>query len=231
LRISENMRTFARKMEKDTVIILSGGMDSVTLLYDQQERIALAVSFDYGSKHNAREIPFARLHCERLGIRHITIPLDFMTTYFQSSLLKGGEEIPEGHYADENMRSTVVPFRNGIMLSIAVGIAESNGLKYVMMANHSGDHTIYPDCTPQFVDAFDEAAQAGTFVGIKLLSPFVNWTKGDIARRGKELGIDYAETWSCYKGGKKHCGKCGTCVERKEALAEAGIEDPTIYED
>ena len=231
MRISENIRTFAHKMEKDTVIILSGGMDSVTLLYDQQERIALAVSFDYGSKHNAREIPFARLHCERLGIRHITIPLDFMTTYFQSSLLKGGEEIPEGHYADENMRSTVVPFRNGIMLSIAVGIAESNGLKYVMMANHSGDHTIYPDCTPQFVDAFDEAAQAGTFVGIKLLSPFVNWTKGDIARRGKELGIDYAETWSCYKGGEKHCGKCGTCVERKEALAEAGIKDPTEYTD
>ena len=231
LRISKKKCTFAHKMEKDTVIILSGGMDSVTLLYDQQERIALAVSFDYGSKHNAREIPFARLHCERLGIQHITIPLDFMTKYFQSSLLKGGEEIPEGHYADENMRSTVVPFRNGIMLSIAVGIAESNGLKYVMMANHSGDHTIYPDCTPQFVDAFDEAAQAGTFVGIKLLSPFVNWTKGDIARRGKELGIDYAETWSCYKGGEKHCGKCGTCVERKEALAEAGIEDPTDYSD
>ena len=218
-------------MEKDTVIILSGGMDSVTLLYDQQERIALAVSFDYGSKHNAREIPFARLHCERLGIRHITIPLDFMTKYFQSSLLKGGEEIPEGHYADENMRSTVVPFRNGIMLSIAVGIAESNGLKFVMMANHGGDHTIYPDCRPQFVDAFDEAAQAGTYVGVRLLSPFVNWTKTDIARRGKELGIDYAETWSCYKGGELHCGKCGTCVERREALSEAGIEDPTVYED
>ncbi|MBR0166654.1 MAG: 7-cyano-7-deazaguanine synthase QueC [Prevotella sp.] len=218
-------------MKKDTVIILSGGMDSVTLLYDQQERIALAVSFDYGSKHNAREIPFARLHCERLGIRHITIPLDFMTKYFQSSLLKDGEEIPEGHYADENMRSTVVPFRNGIMLSIAVGIAESNGLKFVMMANHGGDHTIYPDCRPEFVDAFDEAAQAGTFVGIKLLSPFVNWTKTDIARRGKELGINYAETWSCYKGGEKHCGKCGTCVERREAMTEAGIEDPTTYED
>ena len=218
-------------MKKDTVIILSGCMDYVTLLYDQQERIALAVSFDYGSKHNAREIPFARLHCERLGIRHITIPLDFMTKYFQSSLLKDGEEIPEGHYADENMRSTVVPFRNGIMLSIAVGIAESNGLKFVMMANHGGDHTIYPDCRPEFVDAFDEAAQAGTFVGIKLLSPFVNWTKTDIARRGKELGINYAETWSCYKGGEKHCGKCGTCVERREAMTEAGIEDPTTYED
>lgn len=218
-------------MEKDTVIILSGGMDSVTLLYDQQERIALAVSFDYGSKHNAREIPFARLHCERLGIRHITIPLDFMTKYFQSSLLKGGEEIPEGHYADENMRSTVVPFRNGIMLSIAVGIAESNGLQFVMMANHAGDHTIYPDCTPQFVDAFDMTAQAGTFVKVGLLSPYTNLTKGDIARRGKELGIDYAETWSCYKGGEQHCGKCGTCVERREAMAEAGIEDPTVYED
>lgn len=217
-------------MKKDTVIILSGGMDSVTLLYDQQERIALALTFDYGSKHNAREIPFARLHCERLGIPHIVIPLGFMAAYFKSSLLEGGDEIPEGHYADENMKSTVVPFRNGIMLSIAVGMAESRGLKYVMMANHGGDHTIYPDCTPAFVEAFDEAAKAGTFVKVGLLSPFVDWTKGDIARRGKELGIDYAETWSCYKGGEKHCGKCGTCVERREALEEAGIDDPTAYE-
>ena len=225
------MCTFAADMKKDTVIILSGGMDSVTLLYDQQERIALAVSFYYGSKHNDREIPFARLHCERIGIPHIVIPLDFMTKYFKSSLLEGGEEIPEGHYADENMKSTVVPFRNGIMLSIAVGIAESNDLRFVMMANHAGDHTIYPDCTPQFVDAFNEAARAGTFVKVGLLSPFTNWTKADIARRGKELGINYAETWSCYKGEEKHCGKCGTCVERREALSEAGIEDPTEYLD
>ena len=225
------MFTFAVAMKKDTVIILSGGMDSVTLLYDQQARIALAVSFDYGSKHNAREIPFAKWHCQQLGIPHIVIPLDFMTKYFKSSLLEGGEEIPEGHYADENMKSTVVPFRNGIMLSIAVGIAESHDLRFVMMANHGGDHTIYPDCTPAFVDAFDEAAKAGTFVNVGLLSPFTNWTKADIARRGKELGIDYAKTWSCYKGGEKHCGKCGTCVERKEALAEAGVEDPTEYED
>ena len=216
---------------KDSILILSGGMDSVTLLYDQQARIALAVSFDYGSNHNAKEIPFAQWHCEHLGIAHIVIPLDFMTKYFKSSLLEGAGAIPEGHYADENMKSTVVPFRNGIMLSIAVGIAESNGLKYVMMANHGGDHTIYPDCTPAFVDAFDAAAKAGTFVNVGLLSPFVNWTKADIARRGKELGIDYAKTWSCYKGGEKHCGKCGTCVERKEAMAEAGIEDPTAYED
>jgi len=218
-------------MEKDTVLILSGGVDSTTLLYDERERIALAVSFDYGSKHNARELPFARQHCERLGIPHVVIPLDFMTRYFKSSLLQGGEEIPEGHYADENMKSTVVPFRNGIMLSVAVGIAESNGLKYVMMANHGGDHTIYPDCTPHFVDAFDQAAQAGTFVKVSLRSPYTNITKADIARRGRELGIDYSQTWSCYKGGEHHCGKCGTCVERREAFAEAGVVDTTEYDD
>jgi len=215
---------------KDSVIILSGGMDSTTLLYDQQERIALAVTFDYGSKHNAREIPFARLHCERLGIRHVVVKLDFMTKYFKSSLLQGGEDIPEGHYADENMRSTVVPFRNGIMLSIAVGMAESAGLQHVMMANHGGDHTIYPDCRPEFVSAMSEAARVGTFPGVTLLCPFTHMTKGDIARRGRELGIDYAETWSCYQGGERHCGRCGTCVERREALAAAGIKDTTEYE-
>ena len=214
---------------KDSVLILSGGVDSVTLLYDEQERIALAISFDYGSNHNAREIPFARLHCERLGIKHIVIPLEFMTTYFKSSLLEGADAIPEGHYADENMKSTVVPFRNGIMLSIAVCIAESNDLKYVMMANHGGDHTIYPDCRPEFVKAFDEAAAAGTYVKVHLRSPYTNLTKADIARRGKALGIDYSETWSCYKGGEHHCGCCGTCVERREAFAEAGIDDTTVY--
>lgn len=215
---------------KDCVLILSGGMDSVTLLYDYQERIELAVSFDYGSNHNAREIPFARLHCERLGIEHLVIPLEFMSRYFHSSLLEGGDVIPEGHYADENMRSTVVPFRNGIMLAVATGLAENRGLQYVMMANHAGDHAIYPDCRPAFVEAFDRTAQAGTYNGVRLLAPYTNMTKGQIAARGHELGIDYAETWSCYKGGEKHCGRCGTCVERHEAMQEAGLEDPTVYE-
>jgi 7-cyano-7-deazaguanine synthase len=128
------------------------------------------------------------------------------------------------------MKSTVVPFRNGIMLAIAAGMAESNELQYIMMANHGGDHTIYPDCRPEFVEAFDAASHAGTYNGVRLLSPYCNMTKGQIAARGKELGIDYAETWSCYRGGDKHCGKCGTCVERREALAEAGIPDPTDYE-
>ena len=216
---------------KDSILILSGGVDSTTMLYDYKDRIAMAISFDYGSNHNAREIPFARMHCERLGIRHITIPLEFMSAYFHSSLLSGDDAIPEGHYADENMKSTVVPFRNGIMLSIAVGMAESNDLQYVMMANHGGDHTIYPDCRPEFVDAFNAAASAGTYNGVKLFSPYTNLTKAQIAARGKELGIDYSETWSCYRGGEHHCGRCGTCVERREAFALAGIDDHTVYED
>ena len=216
---------------KDSVLILSGGMDSTTLLYEQQQRIALAVSFDYGSNHNAREIPFAHLHCERLGIEHLVIPLSFMAQYFESSLLKGADAIPEGSYADSNMKSTVVPFRNGIMLSVAIGLAESRGLKHVMMANHGGDHTIYPDCRPEFVSAMSEAARTGTFPGITLICPYTNLTKDQIALRGHNMGIDYAETWSCYKGGEKHCGKCGTCVERKEALELAGITDPTEYEE
>ena len=216
---------------KDSVIIVSGGMDSITLLYDYADRIALAVSFDYGSNHNAREIPFARLHCERLGIEHLVIPLSFMQQYFHSSLLEGADAIPEGHYEDANMRSTVVPFRNGIMLSVAVGLAESRGLHHVMMANHGGDHAIYPDCRAEFVSAFDEAARAGTYIGVSLLAPYTHLTKADIARRGKQLGIDYAETWSCYKGGEKHCGRCGTCLERRQALAEAGVEDHTEYDE
>ena len=216
---------------KDSVIIVSGGMDSITLLYDKKDEIALGISFDYGSNHNAKEIPFAEMHCKRLGIKHITINLDFMHQYFKSSLLQGAEAIPEGHYADENMKSTVVPFRNGIMLSIAIGIAESNHLKKVLIANHGGDHTIYPDCRPQFIQAIDAAANAGTFVNVRVEAPYTNITKGDIARIGKRLGLDYTETWSCYKGGEKHCGKCGTCIERKEALQEAGIHDATEYEE
>lgn len=215
---------------KNSVIIVSGGMDSITLLYDHKDEIALGISFDYGSNHNAREIPFAKMHCERLGIKHITINLDFIHQYFKSSLLDGAEAIPEGHYADNNMKSTVVPFRNGIMLSIAIGIAESNNLDQVFIANHGGDHTIYPDCRPEFINAIDAAATAGTYNNVKVVAPYTKITKSDIARIGKKLGIDYTETWSCYKGGEVHCGKCGTCVERKEALAEAGIEDKTIYE-
>ena len=205
-------------------------MDSVTLLYEYRDRVALAVTFDYGSNHNRREAAFAKLHCERLGIEHLLIPLNFIHDYFKSSLLEGADAIPEGHYAAENMKSTLVPFRNGIMLSIACGIAESRGLKNVMIANHFGDHSIYPDCRAAFVEAMSKAMSEGTYDGVKVFASYTGISKTDIARHGAALGIDYTETYSCYKGGAKHCGKCGTCVERKEALHDAGVEDRTEYE-
>lgn len=216
---------------KDSLIVLSGGMDSVTLLYDYRDVVALAVTFDYGSNHNAREIACARIHCRRLGIEHIVIPLAFVAKYFKSSLLSGADAIPEGNYDDENMKSTVVPFRNGIMLAVACGIAESRDLRRVMLANHFGDHAIYPDCRRDFVDAMSEAMRCGTYCGVTVFAPYTDITKADIARRGAQLGIDYAETYSCYKGGEHHCGRCGTCRERREALAVAGIADPTLYDD
>ena len=215
---------------KDSVIVVSGGMDSVTLLYEKKDEIALGISFDYGSNHNHNELPLAALHCQRLGIAHVVIPLGFMHQYFKSSLLESGESIPDGSYDEENMKSTVVPFRNGVMLAVAAGIAESNGLTKVLIANHGGDHTIYPDCRPEFIAAMDAAVEAGTFARVRVVAPYTNISKADIARRGRALGIDYAETWSCYKGGHVHCGTCGTCVERKEALREAGIEDNTTYQ-
>jgi len=210
------------------ILIYSGGLDSTTLLYEYKDSIELAVSFDYGAKHNSKELAFAREHCKLLGIPHRIIPLDFIGKYFRSDLLLSGGDIPEGNYAEDNMKSTVVPFRNGIMLAVAAGLAESFEMDTVLLANHGGDHAIYPDCRPEFIEAFDRAACAGTYNGVRIVSPYCNLTKRDIALRGRELGIDYSRTWSCYKGGEKHCGRCGTCIERKEALA--GF-DPTEYEE
>ena len=212
-------------------MVLSGGMDSVTLLYEYQADIALALSFDYGSKHNARELPYARLHCERLGIEHLTIPLSFISQYFKSALLQGGGNIPKGSYDEQNMASTVVPFRNGIMLSIAAGLAESRSLDRVYIANHFGDHAIYPDCRASFIQPMHSAVYEGTSNHVSIEAPYTDISKGAIASHGKQLGIDYSETWSCYEGGDVQCGTCATCIERREAMQEAGIIDPTIYKE
>lgn len=218
-------------MTKDALIVLSGGMDSVTMLYEYAPTIDLAVSFFYGSNHNMREIECARYHCRALGIEFIEIDLSFIGQYFHSSLLSGAEAIPEGNYDFDNMKSTVVPFRNGIMLAAAAGLAESRGLRAIMIANHAGDHAIYPDCRESFIKAMSAAIAAGTYEGIEIRAPYTLMSKVEIARRGKELGVDYAHTYSCYKGGEHHCGRCATCIERHEALTGAGIDDPTIYED
>lgn len=214
-----------------TVVLLSGGMDSVTAFHHalREHEVLAALSFDYGSKHNSREIPFAKLHAERAGVRHETIDLGFVDRHFASDLLASGGDIPDGHYAEENMKRTVVPFRNGIMLSIACGFAESAEAEALVIAAHSGDHAIYPDCREPFMAAMATAMREGTYAGIELLRPFIAMDKTGIARRAAELGIDLGETWSCYKGGEVHCGTCGTCVERREAFALAGIDDPTPY--
>lgn len=212
-------------------MVLSGGMDSVTMLHEYADQIDLAVNFSYGSNHNMRELECARMHCSQLGIELIEIDLSFIGKYFHSSLLEGAEAVPEGDYYFDNMKSTVVPFRNGIMLAAAAGLAESHGLDCVMIANHAGDHAIYPDCRGSFIDAMARAIAEGTYEGISLKAPYTYLTKADIALRGKRLGIDYATTYSCYKGLAHHCGRCGTCIERRQALADAGIEDTTIYID
>ena len=221
----------ANEQLKDAAIIVSGGMDSVTLLYEMRNRIGLAISFDYGSNHNHKEIPLAKEHCEKLGIPHIVIDMRFLGKYLKSALLEGDDAIPEGDYDRDNMSATVVPFRNGIMLAVAAGIAESRGLKVIMMANHGGDHNIYADCRPEFVSAFDKAVSTGTDSGMRLIAPYTDINKADIAARGKAMGIDYSRTWSCYRGGEHQCGRCATCLERKEALRLAGIEDNTVYDE
>jgi 7-cyano-7-deazaguanine synthase len=206
-------------------------MDSVTALYaaEREHDVVAAVSFDYGAKHNAREIPCAAGHAARLGVRHEIVPLPFVNRLFASALLANGGDIPEGHYQAESMRQTVVPFRNAIMLSIAAGFAESIGASGLVIAAHTCDHVIYPDCREAFMAAMGDAMRLGTHAGIQLLRPFIAWDKGRIAAEGARLGVDFARTWSCYKGGAVHCGRCGTCVERREAFAQAGLADPTEY--
>jgi len=213
------------------IVLCSGGMDSVAALFSakRNHNVVAVVSFDYGSKHNHREIPFAQEHANRLGLRHETIRLDFVDRLFASNLLRSGGEVPDGHYAAENMKQTVVPFRNAIMLSIACGFAESVGAEGLVIAAHTGDHTIYPDCREDFMRAMGDAMRLGTYAGIRLLRPFIALNKAQIAAEGAKLGVDFARTWSCYKGGQIHCGTCGTCVERREAFADAGLPDPTLY--
>jgi 7-cyano-7-deazaguanine synthase len=219
------------EMTMKVVVLCSGGMDSVTALYQarREHDVVASLSFNYGSKHNPRELPFAAEHAAKLGVRHEVVSLDFMNRLFASDLLASGGNIPDGHYEAANMKQTVVPFRNAIMLSVATGFAESAGAEGLVIAAHGGDHAIYPDCREEFMQAMGSAMRLGTYEGIKLLRPFIALNKGQIAAQGARLGIDYARTWSCYKGGAIHCGTCGTCVERREAFIEAGHPDPTAY--
>ena len=203
---------------KNIVILYSGGMDSSVALYQYSQQIRLAVSFDYGSKHNKTEIKYAAKNCKQLGIEHRIVEIDLNKMGFVSDLLQSGGDIPDGHYEDENMKKTVVPFRNGIMLSIAAGIAESMDCNKLLISNHAGDHAIYPDCRPDFIQSMSDAIRFGTYNKVEILAPFTNLTKREIALKGKEIEVPFENTYSCYNGQEKHCGTCGTCTERKEAL-------------
>jgi 7-cyano-7-deazaguanine synthase len=214
------------------VVVLSGGMDSAVALADaihSGHDVVGAVNFNYGSKHNDAEYRHAVMISQYYVTPLRRVALPFINELFSSDLLQSGGEIPDGHYADVSMKKTVVPFRNGIMLSIAAGYAESIGADGIVIGNHFGDHSIYPDCRSGFIASMGNAIAEGTYARIELLSPFCNISKADIAMRGARLQVPFEKTWSCYKGLDQHCGKCGTCVERKEAFERAGLIDPTVY--
>lgn len=212
------------------VALLSGGMDSTAALAyaASVDTLVAAVSVDYGQKH-ARELKSAAMIAEFYHVPHIILDFRSWGAQLGSVLTKPGEDVPHGHYAHESMKATVVPNRNAVLLMAAVGIAQTLGADNVYTGVHAGDHPIYPDCRPEFIAAANEAAGVATEWSVGIVAPFVHSTKTDIVRRGRELGVPFELTWSCYEGGDVHCGACGTCYERREAFADAGAVDPTRY--
>jgi len=217
-----------------TIVVCSGGLDSVTLAYKvhAEHHLLGLLSFDYGQRHK-KELAFAKKCAETLGVPHQIIDISDVGAKLSGSALTDDIDVPDGHYAEESMKATIVPNRNAIMLTIAYGVASAQKADAVATAVHGGDHFIYPDCRPDFIHAFS-AMQAHALNGvshIEMYTPFLNKSKADIAAEALRLQVPIKETWSCYKGAEIHCGKCGTCVERIEAFAMIGQQDPTLYED
>lgn len=215
------------------VIILSGGVDSTTLLYDllRQTKFKVhAISFNYGQRH-AKELACARATCKKLGVSHKTVGLDCLNEVAPSALTRDDIAVPEGNYQDENMKITVVPNRNMVMLSLAISYAIGIGASKVFYGAHGGDHAIYPDCRDEFVQVMNQAARLCDWEKVEVNAPYLTWDKAAIVARGIKMGVDYSLTWTCYKGGALACGKCGSCVERLEAFAANGVVDPIKYEE
>lgn len=217
-----------------TLVICSGGLDSVSLAHmvAAEHELRSLLSFDYGQRHR-KELDYAVACAERLKVPHRTIDIREIGRCLSGSALTDDLDVPDGHYAEETMRVTVVPNRNAIMLAIAFGVAAAQKVDAVATAVHGGDHFIYPDCRPGFINAFQVMQRHALegYADITLYAPYVNIPKAGIVTNGAKYNTPFAETWSCYKGGARHCGRCGTCVERREAFHLAGIEDPTDYED
>ncbi|WP_327359944.1 7-cyano-7-deazaguanine synthase QueC [Streptomyces sp. NBC_01296] len=221
---------------RTAVLISSGGMDSAVTAYDlaDQGTALILLSFDYGQRH-VKELTYATKTADRLGAAHRTVDLRSVGALLTGSALTDASvAVPDGHYSDATMASTVVPNRNAIMLNIAAAVAISEKADAIAFGAHAGDHSVYPDCRPLFFDKVTQSIKAGNegllVTDFRVLAPFLHMTKADIARRGAELKVPFQETWSCYKGGELHCGVCGTCVERREAFTLAGVPDPTAYE-
>jgi len=215
------------------VVVLSGGMDSTTLLWDilnsGKYAEVLALSVNYGQRHS-KELDLAAKTCEKLGVSHKIVDMASIgSSLLAGSSLTSGIDVPEGHYEEESMKSTVVPNRNMILLSLAIGYAVSSDAKAVFYGAHAGDHAIYPDCRKEFVEAMKAVTKLCDWKEVELEAPYVDSDKGDIVEIGKQLQVDYSLTWTCYKGNEKACGKCGACGERILAFDKAGIPDPIDY--
>lgn len=218
-------------MSENLVVVYSGGMDSFTLLHRARAagHQVHALSFDYGQRH-VRELDCARQVCADLGISHRVLDVTAMSQIMGGSALTDDIDVPEGHYEDANMKATVVPNRNMILLSLAIGYAVSLKANAVWYGAHGGDHAIYPDCRPEFVEKMDAVSRIANYEPVAVVAPYLHNTKGDILRDGLAMGLDYSQTWTCYNGREKACGRCGSCVERLEAFAENGVQDPLAYE-
>jgi len=216
---------------KKAVVILSGGLDSTVLTYwlKKIKKYKLyALSFDYGQRHK-KELEMAKKTCKKLGIPHKVIKLNIGDILTKSALIDNKKKLPEEHYTYQNQKITVVPNRNMIMLSLAVAFAENLDIKEVYYAAHKNDYAVYPDCRPEFVKALSKATQLGTYNKVKVIAPFVNKYKWQLVKMGYKIGVPFKDTWSCYKGGKKACGRCATCRERLEAFTKNNLIDPTEY--
>lgn len=218
-------------MSEKAVVIYSGGMDSFTILNRaiREGKEVYPLTFNYGQRH-IREIDVAKQVCEELNLPHKIIDIHAINSILAGSALTDDIDVPEGHYASENMKQTVVPNRNMILLSLAIGYAVSIGAPAVYYGAHSGDHAIYPDCRPEFVKRMNDVAAIANYEPVEVVTPYLQQSKGDILRDGLNMGLDYGKTWTCYKGGAKACGKCGSCVERLEAFANNQATDPLPYE-
>ena len=214
------------------IVICSGGMDSTTLLYemvnDPYFNVVGVLSFDYGQRHK-KELEYAKQTCKKLIQEHHIVDLTTLQPLLKGSALTDNIEVPHGHYEQDNMKLTVVPNRNMIMLSIAIGYAISKDADFVVYGAHSGDHHIYEDCRPEFVDKLNEVAQIANYKPIDIVAPYINENKSTILAKGLKIGVPYEETWTCYAGGEKACGRCGSCQERLEAFKNNNIEDPLDY--